>query len=32
VQTDETQKWPEEEVALGLEGWQTLTMAELVAI
>ena len=32
VQTDEPQEWPEEEVALGLEGWQTSTIAELVAI
>jgi ribonuclease HI len=32
VQTDEMQEWPEEELALGLEGWQTSTIAELVAI
>ena len=32
VQTDKTQEWLEEEVALGLEGWQTSTIAELVAI
>jgi len=32
VQTDETQEWPEEELAFGLEGWQTSTVAELVAI
>jgi hypothetical protein len=32
VQTNETQEWPEEEAALGLEGWMTSTIAELVAI
>jgi ribonuclease HI len=32
VQTNETQEWPEEEIAIGLEGWQTSTIAELVAI
>src|SRR6185436_4552926 len=32
VQTDEMQEWSEEEMAFGLEGWQTSTIAELVAI
>jgi ribonuclease HI len=32
VQTDETHEWPEEELAVRLEGWQTSTIAELVAI
>ena len=32
VQTNETQEWPEEETSLGLEGWMTSTIAELVAI
>ena len=32
VQTNDTQEWPEEEIALELEGWPTSTIAELVAI
>ena len=32
VQIDETHEWPEEELAVRLEGWQTSTIAELVAI
>ena len=32
VQINEMQEWSEEEVAFGLEGWQTSTVAELVAI
>ena len=32
IQTNEMQEWPEEETLLGLEGWMTLTIAELVAI
>jgi ribonuclease HI len=32
VQIGENNNWPEEEVALGLEGWPSATIAELVAI
>src|SRR6185295_8668547 len=32
VQTNETQEWPEEEVALSFEGWPSSTIAELVAV
>jgi len=32
VQISEMQNWPEEEIALGLDGWPTSTIAELAAI
>ena len=32
VQISKMQNWPEEEIALGLDGWLTSTIAELAAI
>ena len=32
VQTNKTQEWPEEKLALSLEDWPSSTIAELVAI
>src|SRR6185295_12884940 len=32
IQTNKTQEWPEEEMSFGVDGWSTLTIAELVAI
>jgi ribonuclease HI len=32
VQVEEKEDWPEEEIALGLEGWPSATIAELAAI